>query len=154
MADDQHYVPGDFYRICDRCGFKKRASQTFRTWDGLYVCYEDFETRHPQDFVRGRKDPQNAPNPRPEPVNSLVGPLTTALTVAAISSSTSLSVESSVRFEPGDHIGIVTDGETVARLVNTVPGETSLTITQPLRANAAIGCIVINYSAVAEPDIG
>lgn len=69
------YIPGDFWRICDRCGFKKRASQTFRTWDGLYVCAEDFETRHPQDFVRGRKDIQNVPNPRPEAADIYVGPL-------------------------------------------------------------------------------
>lgn len=69
------YIPGDFWRICDRCGFKTRASQTFRTWDGLYVCAEDFETRHPQDFVRGRKDVQNVPDPRPESVDVFISPL-------------------------------------------------------------------------------
>lgn len=47
---------------------------TYRTWDGLYVCAEDFETRHPQDFVRGRKDNQSVPNPRPEPSGIYVGP--------------------------------------------------------------------------------
>lgn len=155
MSDDKHYVPGDFYRYCDKCGFKKRASRTFRTWDGLYVCSEDFETRHPQDFVRGRKDNQNVPNARPEPVNSIIGPLTTTLTVAATASSTTLSVASSVRFEPSDRIGIICDdGSTVAKIVNTVPTTTSITITTALRANASIGNIVIDYSAVSEPDIG
>lgn len=148
------YIAGDPWKICDRCGFKYRASQTFKTWDGLYVCYEDFETRHPQDFVRGRKDNQNVPDARPEPIDNIIGPLTTALTVAATASSTSLSVESSVRFESGDHIGVVCDIGTVARIVNTVPTGTSLTITVALRANAAIGAIVVNNSAVAEADIG
>ena len=148
------YIPGDYWKICDRCGFRKRSSETFRTWDGLYVCREDFESRHPQDFVRGRKDLQNVPDARPEPVDNLVGPLTTALTVAATNSSTSLSVESSVRFEPSDHIGIVTDSGTIARTVNTVPTGTSITITAPLLAAAAIGAVVINYSAVAEANIG
>lgn len=149
------YIPGDFWRICDRCGGKFRASMTYRTWDGLFVCREDWETRHPQDFVRGRLDNQNVPNARPEPVNSIIGPLTTQLSVAATASSTSLSVQSSVRFEPGDSIGIICDdGSTRARTVNTVPTTTSLTITAALRASAAIGNIVIDYSAVSEPDIG
>lgn len=68
------YRPGDFYRFCDRCGFRYLASETFRTWDGLYVCEADFETRHPQDFVRGRRDRQNVPNPRPEPADVYIGP--------------------------------------------------------------------------------
>lgn len=148
------YIPGDPWKICDRCGFAYRASQTFKTWDGLYVCSEDFETRHPQDFVRGRKDRQNVPGARPEPVDNIIGPLTTALTVAATPASTSLSVESSSRFEAGDHIGIVCEARTVAKLVNSVPTGTSLTITTALGANAAIGAIIVNNSAVAEADIG
>lgn len=155
MNYQSRYIPGDFKRICDRCGFVFRASQTLKTWDGLWVCREDFETRHPQDFVRGRLDIQNVPDPRPEQVNSIIGPLTTALSAAATTSSTSLSVESSSRFEPGDRIGIICDdGLTVARTVNTVPTTTSLTITAALRHNASIGNIVIDYSAVSEPDIG
>lgn len=78
------YIPGDFYRICDRCGFKMRSSQTYRTWDGLYVCREDFETRHPQDFVRGRKDVQNVPDPRPEAANVFIGPLDSIDTEAGL----------------------------------------------------------------------
>lgn len=51
-----------------------------RTWDGLYVCRADWETRHPQDFVRGRKDVQNVPNPRPESVDDFIGPTASILT--------------------------------------------------------------------------
>jgi hypothetical protein len=68
------YVSGDFWRICDVCGFKRRASQTSKRWDGLMVCREDFEERHPQDFVRGRVDRQNVPNPRPEPTDVFIDP--------------------------------------------------------------------------------
>lgn len=68
------YIPGDFYRICEVCGFRMRASQTSRRWDGLFVCSEDFEPRHPQDFVRGKKDHQNVPNPRPEPDDVFIDP--------------------------------------------------------------------------------
>jgi hypothetical protein len=51
-----------------------------RTWDGLFVCRADWETRHPQDFVRGRKDIQNVPNPRPEPAEDFIGPTAAILT--------------------------------------------------------------------------
>lgn len=74
------YIPGDFWRMCSRCGFQFRASETFRTWDNLYVCREDFETRHPQDFVRGRKDRQNVPDPRPEPSDVFIGPTEAIMT--------------------------------------------------------------------------
>lgn len=149
------YIAGDFKRVCDRCGGVFRASMTFRTWDGLFVCREDWETRHPQDFVRGRIDNQTIPNARPEQVDSIVGPLTTTLTASATAASTSLSVQSSVRFAPGDNIGIICDdGSVRARTVNLVPTTSSLTITSALLATASIGNIVIDYSAVAEPDIG
>ena len=61
------FILGDFNCLCDRCGFKVRASQTRMTWDGLRVCLRDWEPRHPQDFKRGKVDQQNVPNPRPEP---------------------------------------------------------------------------------------
>lgn len=65
MADDKHYVPGDFYRICDRTGFKVRASRTQKEWTGLLVRSKSWERRHPQDFVRGARDNQVVPEPRP-----------------------------------------------------------------------------------------
>lgn len=55
----------DFNRICDQCGFKKKASDTTKQWDGLIVCRDCADPRHPQDFVRGRRDRQTVPDPRP-----------------------------------------------------------------------------------------
>lgn len=63
------YRPGDYYVICDECGFKVRSSETRKRWDGARVCNKDWEARHPQDFVRGRADKQRVPNPRPEPAD-------------------------------------------------------------------------------------
>ena len=50
------YVPGDPWVICDLCGFAYRQSEMKETWDGNIVCEQDFETRHPQDFVKGLGD--------------------------------------------------------------------------------------------------
>ena len=65
MADDKHYVPGDFYRICDRTGFKVRASATQQEWTQNIVRKQSWEPRQMQDFVRGIADDQVVPMPRP-----------------------------------------------------------------------------------------
>lgn len=68
--DNNDYRPGDFYVICDECGFKKRSSDTRMRWDKLRVCSSTcWEPRHPQDFVRGRKDKQRVANARPEAID-------------------------------------------------------------------------------------
>lgn len=61
-----YYAPGDWNVICDRCGFKYKASQMKETWDGLMVCKKDWEPRQPQDYVRGVKDNQAVPWTRPK----------------------------------------------------------------------------------------
>lgn len=149
------YRSGDFYRICDRCGFKYRASQTSKTWDGLYVCRADWEIRHPQDFVRGRKDDQTVPSPRPEPLDTIIGPLLTNISVAASAGASLISVDTSVRFFPADHIGVaLNNGNVEPHVVLSVPSETSLQMTTALGGPISAGNVVINYSAVSEPDIG
>jgi hypothetical protein len=75
MADDRHYVPGDFYRICDRTGFKVRAGKTRKEWTGIIVRSDVWEARHPQDFVRGTRDDQRVPDARPRPANKTTRPL-------------------------------------------------------------------------------
>lgn len=59
--------------ICDRCGFKKWNHELRKEWTGLMVCRETcFETRHPQDFVKGKPDKQNPPWVRPEPEDNFI----------------------------------------------------------------------------------
>ena len=62
-----YYVPGEWNCICDRCGFKFKASQLKEDWQGLRVCKDDFEMRHPQDFVKARLDKIWVPWVRKEP---------------------------------------------------------------------------------------
>lgn len=44
------------------------------TWDGFFVRKDFWEARHPQDFVRGRKDKQRVPIARPEKADVFVNP--------------------------------------------------------------------------------
>jgi hypothetical protein len=64
--------PGDYNVICDFTGFKVHASDTVKTWQGYRVRAQDWEPRHPQDFVRGKRDNQNVPDPRPEETDNFL----------------------------------------------------------------------------------
>lgn len=61
------YRRGGFWRIDERSGERVRAYDTAKEWDGTIVDRRDFEARHPQDFVRGRRDDMRVPDARPEP---------------------------------------------------------------------------------------
>lgn len=149
------YVSGDHWKICEVCGFQTRSSRTFKRWDGLLVCEADFETRHPQDFVRGSLDNQSVQDPRPEATENIIGPLTTTISAAAVSGTQTISVASSTRFLAADHIGVMLNGGNMERhVILSIPSATSIEMTTSLGGAVSIGNIVIDYSAVSEADIG
>ena len=57
---------GDYNAICDSCGRKYKASTMRKRWDGLFVCEDDYEIRHPQLSLRVRGDKIVVPIPRPD----------------------------------------------------------------------------------------
>ncbi len=61
---------GDYNAICDRCGFKFKASELKLEWTGLQVCVDDWEPRHPSDFFKGFADDQSVPYSRPDSVET------------------------------------------------------------------------------------
>ena len=62
-----NYKTGDWNIICDVCAKKFKASEAKQRWDGLVVCPDDFEHRHPQDFVKAQTDKITVPFTRPIP---------------------------------------------------------------------------------------
>jgi len=46
------WKPHDWVAICDVCGFKFHASALRERWDGLRVCKDDWEMRHPADSAK------------------------------------------------------------------------------------------------------
>lgn len=58
------YIPGDYYLLCEVCGFKIRRSEAFKRWDGAMVCGPDYEERHPLDLIEPRADRQNVVDAR------------------------------------------------------------------------------------------
>jgi hypothetical protein len=60
------YKMGDWYALCDRCQKKFYASQLKLEWTGWRVCESCWEPRHPQEFLKGKRDDQNVPWTRPD----------------------------------------------------------------------------------------
>ena len=62
-----HLILGDWNALCDSCGRKFKASSLKKRWDGLIVCKEDWEQRHPQDLLRVQREQISVPWSRPYP---------------------------------------------------------------------------------------
>lgn len=58
--------PGTWASICDVCKFRFPSDKLKDRWDGLKVCEKDWETRHPQDFIKVREEVVVPPWTRPE----------------------------------------------------------------------------------------
>jgi hypothetical protein len=61
-----YYKAGDWLAVCDICGFRFKASKLRKNWKNEMVCEEDFELRHPQEFIRVRPEKIAVPWARPE----------------------------------------------------------------------------------------
>ena len=60
------YRPGDYNVICQRTGYKIKASDSRKEWNGLVVRSGSWEPRHPIDFLRSFADHQAVTDARPE----------------------------------------------------------------------------------------
>lgn len=62
-----YFISGEWNVTCDVCSKKIKAGIAKQRWDGLIVCPDDFEHRHPQDFVKAHSDKISVPFVRPIP---------------------------------------------------------------------------------------
>lgn len=71
MARRNTWRSGKWKAVCDECGREYYNTELRMRWDKLMVCRDDYEVRHPQDFLRGvRESP--IPWSRPEPADVFV----------------------------------------------------------------------------------
>ena len=104
------YKPGDYWMVCDLCGFDYRRSQMKQTWDGKWVCREDWEPKHPQLEVEGREDIQAVPVARPDTTDFTNE---TTLSVAASTGDSTITVADATGVSDHDAVGIMLDDDTV-----------------------------------------
>ena len=62
-----HFISGEWNVTCDVCSKKIKAHEAKQRWDGFIVCPDDFEHRHPQDFVKAQSDKISVSFVRPIP---------------------------------------------------------------------------------------
>ena len=72
-----YYISGEWNLTCDVCSKKIKAHEAKQRWDGFIVCSDDFEFRHPQDFVKANTDKITVPFQRPIPPDVFVLACTT-----------------------------------------------------------------------------
>lgn len=63
---------GYYKAECAICGFEFYNDELQKNWKGQYVDKRCFEPRHPQDFVRGKPDPQALPWTQPASPDTFV----------------------------------------------------------------------------------
>lgn len=152
MADN--YKPGDHWVIDDQTGQKVRASETQRQWNGLVVANRNFESRHPQELIKARRERLQVKDPRPRPIDLIIGPLTTTVAAAASAGATTITLETSVRMQAGDSLKIMLDnGDSVRRIIGSIPDATSVTLIEALPWAVSAGNAVIDVTAMAQPDL-
>jgi len=142
-----NYKHGDHNRICDRSGFKVKASRTSHEWNGLIVRVEDWEPRHPQDFVRGVPDRQSVDDPRPGAADTAVGTSTT-LDADELPAQTVLSVTATTDASVGDAIIVFLDnGESHISDITSIADGDTITIADELPSKASSGNNVVIISS-------
>lgn len=72
MFKKTYFRAGDWNAICDVCARKFKASELMKRWDGLMVCQEDWEVRHPQELIRPIKERNSVPWTRPRPTDDFI----------------------------------------------------------------------------------
>jgi len=150
-----HIRPGEYLMRSDRSGRRMWSSEARREWTGMIVHKDEWEERHPQDFVTGKVDRQAVPVPRPDPIPVFGGPLTTDTTADVAAGANTLPVVSSARFFPGDTLHISTDsGQMWIATVQGIPDATSLGTTTGAPGFIGSGRKVINVTAISPADVG
>lgn len=71
-ASNNYFKHGSWNVICDVCGVRYKADEVKKRWDGLIVCPEDWETDHPQKYLRVQSDPKQVPFIRTEPTDTFI----------------------------------------------------------------------------------
>ena len=145
---------GDHLVTSDVSGFTFYASETRKQWDGAIVGESEFETRHPQDLIRARREKPGVPNARPQPVDVFIGPLTTTVTATAVAGATTLLVESTARMRAGDYLTISLDSNDTWRgQISVVVDTETLTLVSALPGSTSSGKQVVDNTALALPDL-
>lgn len=152
MGRKLHFRPGSFYRTDDRTGFPMRAENTRKEWTGLIVGEGRWDPRHPQDLVRGVRDDQTVPDPRPITPVLFTGPLYFQLVQDAPPQSYRVVLNETVGISVGDYVGVILDDGSTFN--TTVAGGDAVLDTQGHTVFDTQGNVVYDTNGTLGPGIG
>src|ERR1700744_2070089 len=69
-----YFKSGEWNVYCMVCNRKIKSGESLKRWDGLIVCREDYENRHPMDFLRARQERISVPFTSDTSFNQFDGP--------------------------------------------------------------------------------
>lgn len=122
MAENR-YIPGEHWVTDDITGFRIRASDAVKQWNGLVVHKDYAERRHPQDSVRAKAEPIAVTDPRPPPPARFIGPLVVTTSEARNPGDDYLVVTSINSFREGDRLMFpLANGDTWYATVTLIQG--------------------------------
>lgn len=143
MGRKLHYRAGSFYRLDDRTGFPERAEDTKEEWNGLIVSERVWETRQPQDLVKGVRDDQSVPDARPLGPSVFVGPTYLQLSANAAIGATVLNLANTTGASDGLHIEVMLDsGVGYQTTISGAPGASTITLAHGLPTPASSGNLI------------
>lgn len=107
-----YFKSGTWNCICMVCGRQVKSDEIKKRWDGVLVCKDDWEIRHPMDFIRTPTERVGVPFSSPEPEDEFIelicaypyeggadlGIVGCAYADASLPVPTSLTVDSSAAF--------------------------------------------------------
>jgi len=139
------YIKGDYWMVCDICGFAIRKSRMRETWDGLWVFKQDWEPKHPQLTIRAIPDGQRVPVSRPDR-DSIVGETTTKDPGIIINekSTNKVTLTNVSTLSKGDSVGVTLDDGIVQWLqLSDDPSSDTVYFTEDLWGAVSYGNVVL-----------
>jgi len=135
---------GDHLFLCQRCGWKFWRSECRKECDGLIVCEDCYDEKHPQENVRSRPDNIKAGVAEPADVTL---DTETAIATAGALGDTTIDVDSIEDMSDGDYIAVKLDnGDYQWTTVSGTPTGTTVTIAAALTDSVAVDNKVIVYT--------
>lgn len=152
MRVKDEYVHGAHNKLCDRTGFKVKSTATMPEWTGSIVRWQDWEPRHPQDFVRGVRDLQAVSDPRPGSSSHTASE--TSLDADELPGQTVISVASTTGVTIGDSVIVFLDDGTHLSTISSFSAGDTITLSDAIPSKASSGNKVVYMSSqVQESDL-
>lgn len=123
-------------------------------WYGTIRRDQSWEPRNAQEFVKGVRDDQVAPDARPRSPNVFIGPLGTNITINAVAGDITINVVANSGMNTNDVLYVMLDnGVNFVVNASSFPSATQITLANPLPWAASFDNSVIDTSVITPANL-